>query len=127
MKVTNVNVFPVNGTSKLKANGSVTISDMLDLKFVIVEGPKGPFVSWKGTTSYDKKDGSGKGWDSPIYIKDEALNKEVTTAVMAKYKSVGTGARTTNQSTGRASGGRAAQASYTPAVNDDFMDDSIPF
>ena len=126
MEVTNVSVYPVNGASKLKANGSLTLSNAVELKFVIIEGPKGPFVSWKGTTSYDKKDGSGKGYDSPIFIKDAELNKSVSEAVMAKYKSVGAG----GASRPAASAGRGQQSSrggYTPSAQADFTGDEIPF
>jgi DNA-binding cell septation regulator SpoVG len=88
MKPTKVTCFPVNSTGKVKANGTVTLEDSIELKYALMQGPKDIFISWNGGKAYKKKDGSN-GWDSPIYIKDEALNKTITEQVMAKYKSLG--------------------------------------
>lgn len=93
MKVTKVTCFPISAASgKAKANGTVTLEDAIELKYVLMQGPKDLFVSWAGGKSYTKKDG-GKGWDSPIYVKDESTNKTITEQIMSKYKSVSGGAK----------------------------------
>jgi DNA-binding cell septation regulator SpoVG len=118
INVTKVTSFPVTGTKSLKAKGVVTLNDMVELKYLVIEGGKGPFVSWEGTTTYDKKDGSGKGYNSPVFVKDKSLNETITKAVLEKYKNGGQ--RTTGTTT------------TTPAVdaysNDaSFAADDIPF
>lgn len=89
MNVTKVTCFPVNSAAgKAKANGTVTLEDVIELKYVLMQGPKDLFVSWAGGKQYTKKDGS-KGWDSPIYIKDESTSKKITEQILTKFKSVG--------------------------------------
>ena len=115
MKVTKVTCFPVNSSAgKAKANGTVTLEDAIELKYVLMQGPKDLFVSWAGGKSYTKKDG-GKGWDSPIYVKDEATNKSITEQILAKFKAV--------------SGGRSSQAASSSAESNDssYAADDIPF
>lgn len=90
MKATKITCFPVNVASgKVKANGVVTLEDAIELKYALMQGPKDIFISWNGGKSYKKKDGTN-GWDSPIFIKDEALNKTISEAVMTKFKTLGT-------------------------------------
>ena len=86
MKVTSVFMRPVTTGNVLKASGNVELDKSLSLSFLVLEGKKGPFISWKGTESYDKKDGSGKGYSSPIFIKDEDLKKHVDSEILNKYK-----------------------------------------
>lgn len=86
MKVTSVFLKPVTTGKTLKASGNVELDKALSLSFLVLEGKKGPFVSWKGTEQYDKKDGSGKGYSSPIFIKDEELRKDIDTSILNKYK-----------------------------------------
>ena len=113
MKITKVTCFATKSDSKVKASGVVTIDDAVDLKYLLMQGPKELFVSWAGGKAYDKKDG-GKGWDSPIYVTDKALNDEITKAVLAKHKSVGS-----------ARSGASASAEGTP--DSSFASDDIPF
>lgn len=116
MKATKITCFPVNVASgKVKANGVVTLEDAIELKYALMQGPKDIFISWNGGKSYKKKDGSN-GWDSPIYIKDEALNKTISEAVMTKYRTLG--ARSDS-----------APAASTSAQSNDasFAADDIPF
>lgn len=90
MKITKVTCFPVtSSTSKAKANGTVTIEGAIDLKYVLMQGPKDLFVSWAGGKAYTKKDGT-KAWDSPIYVTDEATSKSINEQIISKFKSVST-------------------------------------
>jgi DNA-binding cell septation regulator SpoVG len=116
LKVTSVTSFPVTGAAKLKAKGKVVLNEVIELKYLIIDGNKGPFVSWEGTTTYDKKDGTGKGYNSPIFIKDKDLNDTVNKAIMDKFKGGASAPRTGN-----------AQASSSPAVDSTFATDDIPF
>jgi hypothetical protein len=110
MKITKVTCFPVTlATSKAKANGTVTVEGAIDLKYVLMQGPKDLFVSWAGGRAYTKKDGT-KGWDSPIYITDEATSKSINEQIISKFKSV--------------SGAKASQAS-SPTIEEDL--DQMPF
>jgi DNA-binding cell septation regulator SpoVG len=111
MKITDVKVFPVTTASKVKANGVVTFEESIELKFIVLGGPKGDFITWQGGREYTKKDGN-KGWDSPIFVKDKALNDTITSTVMAKLAAV--------------SGGKKAQAS-APQYDAAMSSDDIPF
>ena len=115
MEITKATCFPVNAGGKVKANGTVTISNAIDLKYTIMQGPKDIFISWNGGKAYKKKDGTN-GWDSPIYISDEALNRKINETVMTKYKSVSS------------KGSDAPKASSNSFDNDSsFAVDDIPF
>ena len=94
MNVTNVEIYPIKKEGiKLKANGSVTLANFVKLKFVIVEGAKGNFVSWKGT----EKGNDGKYYSPIIFItkednesvKKEILNKFVENAGSAPTQTAG--------------------------------------
>lgn len=116
MKITKVTCFPVAAaTGKAKANGTVTVDDVLDLKYVLMDGSTGLFVSWAGGKKYTKKDGT-PGWDSPIYIKDQATLKTITEQVVTKFKSVQGGTRAT---AGASASAQSNDASYAA--------DDIPF
>jgi hypothetical protein len=113
--VTELKVFPVNNTSKVKANGTVTLNNIVDLKFIVLNGPKGDFITWNGTKEYAKKDGT-KGWDSPIFITDKKFNDSLTEQVLAKLTSV--------------SGGRSASTgtrANAPTYDANMSSDDIPF
>lgn len=96
MKVTSISMKPING-QKLKASGNIELDKEVSLSYLVVEGSKGPFVSWKGTEQYDKADGT-KGYSSPIFIKNESLNKEIQSTILDKYK-VEVSAKTSTGST----------------------------
>lgn len=111
MKITSVTVFPAKNAVKVKANGAVTIDDALELKFIVLDGDKGPYVLWQGGKKYQKKDGTD-GWDSPIFIKDKAFNDTINQTVLAKLTSV--------------SGGSSSRAA-APAYDASMSSDDIPF
>ena len=113
MKATKITCFPVTtATGKVKANGVVTLEDAIELKYALMQGPKDIFISWNGGKAYKKKDGTN-GWDSPIFIKDEKLNKEISESVMAKFKTLGS---------------RTSTPSASAEQNDSsFGADDIPF
>ncbi len=113
MNVSKVTIYPLQNPKVVQANGVVTLNDLLDLKFAIMKGQKGCFVSWKGTERYTKKDGS-TGYASPIYIKDEAKDKEVKAAIINKFNGLG-GAPS------------AAQEPTAPVADSTFTSDDIPF
>lgn len=112
MEITKVTAFKVDN-GKVKANGVVTLNESVELKYALMQGPKDLFISWSGGKAYTKKDGT-KGWDSPIFVKDEALNQKITKEVIAKYKAV----------TGGSAG--SGKPSTTTGSESSFSDD-IPF
>ena len=113
MKVTELKVYPVKtAAGKVKANGIVTFEEAVDLKFIVMAGPKGDFISWAGGKAYKKKDGTN-GWDSPIFIKDKSLNDDLTGQILAKLKAYSSG------NNNNASIGQTNDAS--------FASDDIPF
>lgn len=117
MRVTSVAVFPVNSekAKTLKANGVVVLEDAIELKCLVIEGSKGPFVTWKGSEKYTKND-STTGYSHAIFVKDKDLNKTIQEAVLNKLAAVSGGA------------GASAQAAPTsPAVDSSFTADDIPF
>lgn len=113
--ITELKVFPVNNTSKVKANGTVTLNGIIDLKFIVLGGPKGNFITWNGTKEYAKKDGT-KGWDSPIFVTDKKFNDSLTEQVMAKLTSVSGGSRTSGST-----------RSDAPSYDANMSSDDIPF
>lgn len=117
MRVTSVAVFPVNSekAKTLKANGVVTLEDSIELKCLVIEGSKGPFVTWKGSEKYNKNDGS-TGYSHAIFVKDKELNQSIQKAVLDKLSAVSGGG-----------GAQAQTASSTPAVDSSFTADDIPF
>ena len=113
MKITNVAVFPAKNAGKVKANGTLTVEDSVELKFIVLDGPKGAFLTWQGGKKYQKKDGTD-GWDSPIFIKDKDLNDTITKTVLAKLTSVSSGTGTSARSS-------------APAYDASMSSDDIPF
>lgn len=94
MKVTSVKIYPVKSeSSSVRANGSLVLEDssekskyQIELKFTLVEGKNGLFVSWKGQEKYTDKEGKTK-YSSPIVIRDPEFAKEVNESVIAEYNS----------------------------------------
>jgi len=117
MEITKITAFPVQGAGKVVANGVVTLDEKVELKYTVLNVGKGPYISWQGGKSYDKKDGT-KGWDSPIFITDAALNKEIQDQVFSKLKlPLGkTGSTAT-----------ASKAASTPKYDTSMSADDIPF
>lgn len=121
MEVTNIVVYPLKNPGKvIQANGTVTLNNVLDLKFTVMKGVNGFFVGWKGTEQYDKKDGSGKGYASPIYFKNDEgstkskLGDQVKADIINKFNNFAPSAQ-----------GPADAA--TPVVDTSFTSDDIPF
>jgi len=84
MKVTAVFLKPITTSNVLKASGNVVLDNELSLSFLVLEGKKGPFITWKGTEQYNKQDGT-KGYSSPIFFKTEEKRKEIQTEILNKY------------------------------------------
>ena len=118
MEITKVTAFPVQGAGKVVANGVVTLDEKIELKYTVLNVGKGPYISWQGGKSYEKKDGT-KGWDSPIFITDASLNKEIQEQVFAKLK------LPLSKSSG--SSKSAGKGSETPKYDTSMSADDIPF
>lgn len=114
MNVTNVTLFPIQTqkVTNLKAKGVLTLEDSLDLKYLVVSGSKGPFVTWQGTEKYTKKDGT-TGYNSPIFVTNKDLKSTIDAKVLEKYNATG--------------GTPAPQANSAPAADGNFTADDIPF
>lgn len=107
MKVTAVFMKAITTSKVLKASGNVVLEGVLSLSYLVLEGSKGPFVTWKGTEQYKKQDGT-TGYSSPIFFKDEVVMKAVQKAILDKYALEG-------------------NASSQPSLDSGFTNDEIPF
>ena len=66
MNITKIEFYKGNN-GKIKANGVVTFENFLRIKFTIITGKNGDFLTWKGTE---------KGTDGKFYSPITFVNKE---------------------------------------------------
>ena len=84
MKTTAIFLKEITTSNVLKASGNVIFDDELSLSFLVLEGKKGPFITWNGTEKYEKKDGT-QGYSSPIFFKKEEQRNAVQKEIVNKY------------------------------------------
>lgn len=70
LKITKIDIYKANtpGTSFL-ASGSVVFNDVFFVKFVVMNGKSGPFISWPSRKGKDK-DGNEKYYNDAGFIVD---------------------------------------------------------
>ncbi len=109
-----VKVYPVksSGAGKLRANGSVMVANTVIVKFSVMDGKNGLFVS---VPSQQYKDKTGKtAYNRHYYFPNKELMDELQTLVIDQYK---------NGSGGKSSGN---QKNLGEENQDDSVD-NIPF
>lgn len=103
MNIGSIKIWPTKGQTSLKANGIVTLSDVLNVKFAIVNGSNGMFVSFPQKVV--KTDGETKYYPEVSFPKSEEADKfrgQLTKEILNAY-SKATGA-SDNMNQGEASG-----------------------
>lgn len=109
-------LFAVPNNKVVKANGVLMLDKLVAVNFTVMDGKNGPFVSWKGTEKYTKKDGT-VGYASPVIFDNKEPRKfddEVKAFIISKYRAM--------------AGSPAPTASATPTdATQDFCSDDIPF
>ena len=85
MKISDIRLFLVTGQKTIRGNGSLVLDGKIELKYMVMEGERGLFITFKGADKYfDKKTQTDK-FSPAIFIKDEDLRKEIQNAVIAEY------------------------------------------
>lgn len=72
MKITSVRVYPVNGTSNIVANASITIDDAIVIYCKVIEGKNGKFLSMPNH-SYEDENGERVYKDDVYFLSKELM------------------------------------------------------
>lgn len=73
MKITSVRVYPVNGTSNIVANASITVDDSIVIYCKVIEGKNGKFLSMPNH-SYEDENGERVYKDDVYFLSKELMN-----------------------------------------------------
>ena len=85
--VSNVRIFPGKPGGNLLAFGKVTLYEVFEVSFRVMNGSKGKFIGWPGRLA-DKEDKDGKKpWYPDFKVANDDLQNEITTALMSEYES----------------------------------------
>ncbi len=87
--LSDIKIWPTKGTSKIKANGEVTISEVIKVSFKVIEGSKGLFVSFP--QEMYQKDGENKYKNLVDFVSPETKN-DVSSKLIAAYNKRASGA-----------------------------------
>jgi DNA-binding cell septation regulator SpoVG len=83
--VSDVQIWPVDGQGKVKARGNFMVANAFKVQYSLMQGPKGLFVGLPSRKGKDKE--GNEKWYNDVFCTDEAVFKEMNTAVLAAYKS----------------------------------------
>lgn len=109
MNIGDIKIWPTKGNSSVKANGIVTLNDVMNVKFTIFNGSKGTFVGFPGKYGEKVDPNTGKKpWypDVSFPKNDEAeqFKNKLNQAIVNAYNKAtgndmnqGTAAGPTNQ------------------------------
>lgn len=73
MKITSVRVYPVNGTSNIVANASITVDDAIVIYCKVIEGKNRKFLSMPNH-SYEDENGDRVYKDDVYFLSKELMN-----------------------------------------------------
>lgn len=107
--VSDVKIWPVKTNKVILANGNFLVDKVMQIKFTIINGPKGPFVGFPGKSV--EKDGK-RTFYPDVSVIDDAFKTELTKSVMKAY----------NEKTGN----KSSQGD-SPEPASQVMDDEVPF
>lgn len=79
--ITDIKVFPVSGSEKVRANVFFNVGGMFKIKATLMQNEKGFFLTYPGRYFDDKATGAKK-WASDV----ETLDKETTAYMMETIK-----------------------------------------
>lgn len=83
MSFTDIKLFKTKGDGATKAFGSVVYNGVCQIKFSLVSGKNGLFVSLP-REKYTNKEGK-EVWDNKVYFTDESLRTQLNSVVVAAY------------------------------------------
>ena len=86
MKITSVRVYPVNGTSNIVANASITIDDAIVIYCKVVEGKNGKFLSLPNH-SYENENGE-RVFKDDVYFLDGVTRDMVLDKILDELEKV---------------------------------------
>lgn len=83
-QISDVEVYPLKKEHpKVRANGSFIYGGVVKVRYTLMNGSNGLFVSLPGRKG---KDAEGKDkWYSDVYVLDETVRKELQTTVINKF------------------------------------------
>lgn len=96
MSFSDIKLFPVNGNSVIKANGSFVYNGVCQISCTVVSGKNGLFVSLPREKYTDKKTNSEK-WTNKVYFTDEGLRNQLNDQIVAAYNKMAGGSSDDSQ------------------------------
>jgi DNA-binding cell septation regulator SpoVG len=78
--ITDVKLYTTKGNSAVKANGSFVYNGAFEIKFSLLQGPKGLFVGLPGESYVDKE--GQKKWASKVKCVNDDITKEIQKAIL---------------------------------------------
>lgn len=84
--ISNVRIFPMNGSGSMKAGGKTTIAGVLDVSFKIMDGKNGLWVGWPGRYSEKLGPDGSKRWFSDVFFLDDDVRTEVNAILLGEYQ-----------------------------------------
>lgn len=84
MKITDVRVYPVNGTSNIVANASITIDDAIVIYCKVIEGKNGKFLSLPNH-SYENENGE-RVFKDDVYFLDGVTRDMVLDKILEELE-----------------------------------------
>jgi len=88
LQVSNIKVFPVKGNPKIKANGSMLVDDVLEVRFSILSSNAGNlFVSFPGRYGVKKGDPEDKKtWFSDVRVVNKEESNKLQGEILQVYR-----------------------------------------
>ena len=85
MSFTDIKLYPVNGNSAIKANGSFVYNEAVRISCTVVQGKNGLFVSLPREKYKDKTTQEEK-WADKVFFTDETTRKQLNDVVVSAYQ-----------------------------------------
>ncbi len=90
MSFSDIKLYPVNGNSVIKANGSFVYNGVCQISCTVVAGKNGLFVSLPREKYTDKKTNQEK-WTNKVYFTDESLRTQLNDQIVAAFNKLSGG------------------------------------
>lgn len=83
MNISDIQIWPVNGSNTLKARGRFTLGDAFRINVTVMNGKNGLFVGLPGRWGEDKE--GNKKWYSDVFCSDDDVRKSLQEKVLEAY------------------------------------------
>ena len=135
LEVTDIRLFPISGSDKILANGTVTYNDSIVVRVKVWNGSQGrePWVGYEGQRADIKNKETGemeKKWFDAWFFKDkEAKQNLLTEPVLSAYYKRVNGNNASSQTSSQTSNNASSGPSYGRSRGFDSRtaSDEIPF